>query len=234
MSDLEILGQDEIDALMNGIDSGEVPTEAPPARGEARPHDFTRYGRIVRGRMPTLEMINDRFGRLLRGSLYNELRRAAVISVGSVQIAKFADYVRTLHLPTSLNLVKFSPLRGTALIILDPTLVFSLIDIYFGGKGRHAKIEAGNSRRSRTRSSRMSDGYLPQSPGSLVAYRTAGDREGRLGDESSLCQHRQPNGDSGRLAIQCRFRRRRRGSARHHAVLDDRAIARGAGFRRPK
>ena len=58
MSDLQILGQDEIDALMNGIDSGEVPTEAPPARDEARPHDFTRYGRIVRGRMPTLEMIN--------------------------------------------------------------------------------------------------------------------------------------------------------------------------------
>src|SRR3984885_12093154 len=141
MSDLEILGQDEIDALMSGIDSGEVPTEAPPARGEARPHDFTRYGRIVRGRMPTLEMINDRFGRLLRGTLYNELRRAPVISVGSVQIVKFADYVRTLHLPTSLNLVKFNPLRGTGLIILDPTLVFALIDIYFGGKGRHAKIE---------------------------------------------------------------------------------------------
>ena len=94
------------------------------------------------GRMPTLEMINDRFRcRLLRGSLYNELRRAAVISVGSVQIVKFADYVRTLHLPTSLNLVKFNPLRGTGLIILDPTLVFALIDIYFGGKGRHAKIE---------------------------------------------------------------------------------------------
>jgi flagellar motor switch protein FliM len=141
MSEMAILGQDEIDALMNGIDSGEVPTEAPPARDEARPHDFTRYGRIVRGRMPTLEMINDRFGRLLRGSLYNELRRAAVISVGSVQIVKFADYVRTLHLPTSLNLVKFNPLRGTGLIILDPTLVFALIDIYFGGKGRHAKIE---------------------------------------------------------------------------------------------
>jgi len=141
MTDAQILGQDEIDALMNGIDSGEIATEAPPAPGEARPHDFSRYGRIVRGRMPTLEMINDRFGRLLRGSLYNELRRAAVISVGSVQILKFADYVRTLHLPTSLNLVKFNPLRGTGLIILDPTLVFALIDIYFGGKGRHAKIE---------------------------------------------------------------------------------------------
>jgi len=141
MSGEAILAQDEIDALMEGVSSGDVNTESPPARDEARAHDFSRYGRIVRGRMPTLEMINDRFGRLLRGTLYNELRRAAVISVGSVQIVKFADYVRTLHLPTSLNLVKFNPLRGTGLVILDPTLVFALIDAYFGGKGRHAKIE---------------------------------------------------------------------------------------------
>lgn len=141
MSAEAVLGQDEIDALMNGVASGDVSTEAPPARDEARAHDFSRYGRIVRGRMPTLEMINDRFGRLLRGTLYNELRRAASITVNPVQIVKFADYVRTLHLPTSLNLVKFNPLRGTGLVILDATLVFGLIDIYFGGKGRHAKIE---------------------------------------------------------------------------------------------
>jgi len=137
----EILAQDEIDALIHGIDNGDVPTEAPPARDEAREYDFSHNTRIVRGRMPTLEMINERFGRLLRTSIYNLLRRAPVISVGSVQIVKFAEYVRTLHLPTSLNLVKFSPLRGTGLVILDPKLVFALVDLFFGGKGRHAKIE---------------------------------------------------------------------------------------------
>jgi flagellar motor switch protein FliM len=143
MNGQAILSQQEIDALMNAVDSGAVSTEAPPpsSSDEVVPHDFSRYGRIVRGRMPTLEMINERFGRLLRGTLYNELRRAPVVSVGPVEIVKFADYVRTLHLPTSLNLVRFNPLRGTGLVILDATLVFALIDIYFGGKGRHAKIE---------------------------------------------------------------------------------------------
>lgn len=137
----EILVQDEIDALIHGIDNGNVPTEAPPERDEAREYDFSQNTRIVRGRMPTLEMINERFGRLLRSSIYNLLHRAPVVSVGSVQIVKFAEYLRTLHLPTSLNLVKFSPLRGTGLVILDPKLVFSLVDLFFGGQGRHAKIE---------------------------------------------------------------------------------------------
>jgi len=137
----EILGQDEIDALIHGVGSGDIPTEAAPVRDEAREYDFGKNTRIVRGRMPTLEMINERFGRLLRTSIYNLLRRAPVISVGSVQIVKFADYVRTLHLPTSLNLVRFAPLRGTGLVILDPKLVFALVDLFFGGKGRHAKIE---------------------------------------------------------------------------------------------
>ena len=142
MSGQDLLGQDEIDALMNGVVGGDIPTEAPaPAKDEARNYDFNNNVRIVRGRMPTLEMINERFGRLLRTTLYNLLRQTAVISVGSVEILKFADYVRKLHLPTSLNLVKFNPLRGTGLVILDPKLVFALVDVFFGGRGRHAKIE---------------------------------------------------------------------------------------------
>ena len=116
----EILGQDEIDALIHGVGGGDIPTESPPERDEARGYDFGKNTRIVRGRMPTLEMVNERFGRLLRTSIYNLLRRAPVISVGSVQILKFGEYVRTLHVPTSLNLVRFAPLRGTGLVILDP------------------------------------------------------------------------------------------------------------------
>ena len=142
MSGQDILGQDEIDALMNGVGSGAISTEPPPpATDEARGYDLGKSVRIVRGRMPTLEIINERFGRLLRTSLYNLIRRATVISVGSVEILKFAEYVRKLHLPTSLNLVRFNPLRGTGLVILDPKLVFALVDVFFGGKGRHAKIE---------------------------------------------------------------------------------------------
>src|SRR5262249_5304921 len=136
----DILAQDEIDALMRGLDGTPPPEAHAPAAGVAR-YDFGNNTRIVRGRMPTLEMINERFARLLRVSLYNLLRRPSVISAGSVKVEKFGQYVQTLHLPTSLNIVKFHPLRGNALIILDPKLVFTLVDMYFGGRGRHAKIE---------------------------------------------------------------------------------------------
>jgi flagellar motor switch protein FliM len=137
----EILSQDEIDALLHGVDSGAVKTEPEAAPGEVRSFDFTQQVRIVRGRMPVLEVINDRFARLFRTSLFNMMRRTPEVSVGQVQLSKFADYIPTLHVPTSLNLVKVHPLRGTALIVLDPKLVFAAVDNFFGGSGRFAKIE---------------------------------------------------------------------------------------------
>lgn len=137
----KVLNQDEVDALLNGMDTGAVSTEAPPDPEDVRDYDFSKELRIVRGRMPTLEMINERFARLFRTSLYTLLRRNPEIAVGPVQLKKFGEYVHTLHLPTSLNLVKFNPLRGTGLIVVDPKLVFALVDNFFGGTGRHAKIE---------------------------------------------------------------------------------------------
>jgi flagellar motor switch protein FliM len=137
----KILDQAEIDALIHGVDTGAVSTEATPAPGEVRPFDFNNQKRIVRGRMPTLEMINERFARLFRVSLYNLLRRSPEISVAPIAVKKFSEYVHTLHVPTNMNLVKISPLRGTALIVLDPKLVFAVVDNFFGGTGRHAKIE---------------------------------------------------------------------------------------------
>jgi flagellar motor switch protein FliM len=140
MSDQDILGQDEIDALINGAKQ-DAAAEAPAAAGEAQSFDFGRSARIVRGRMPTLEMINDRFARSFRTTIYNMLRRTAVVAPASLQFIKFGDYVNRLKLPTSLNLCQFEPLRGTGLIVLDPNLVFAIVDLFFGGKGRHAKIE---------------------------------------------------------------------------------------------
>jgi flagellar motor switch protein FliM len=138
----KILSQDEIDALIHGIDAGAVDTEAPlPTPGEASTFDFRNQVRIVRGRMPTLEMINERFARRFRIGLYNLLRRAPEIGVSPVQLKKFGEYIHSLHVPTSLNLVKINPLRGTALVVLDPKLVFTLVDNFFGGSGRLAKIE---------------------------------------------------------------------------------------------
>ena len=91
--------------------------------------------------MPTLEMINERFARYFRISFFNMLRRTAEISVGGVQMMKFSEYMHSLFVPTSLNLVKINPLRGKALCVIDPKLVFITVDNYFGGTGRHAKIE---------------------------------------------------------------------------------------------
>lgn len=137
----DLLSQEEIDALLHGVDDGEIDTGQDFEPGSARSYDLTSQDRIVRGRMPTLEMINERFARYTRVSLFNLLRRAADVAVGGVQILKFGEYVHTLYVPTSLNMVKFRPLRGTALIILDAKLVFKLVDNFFGGDGRHAKIE---------------------------------------------------------------------------------------------
>lgn len=137
----DLLSQEEIDALLHGVDDGDVDTNPDLVEGEARSYDLTSQDRIVRGRMPTLEMINERFARYTRISLFNLLRRSADVAVGGIQIQKFGEYVHTLYVPTSLNMVKLRPLRGTGLIILDAKLVFKLVDNFFGGDGRHAKIE---------------------------------------------------------------------------------------------
>lgn len=139
----DILEQDEIDALLNGVNSGAVDTQPKPVEdpGIARDYDFSTQTRIVRGRMPTLEMINERMARTLRLSLYGMLRRTPEISVLGVSTPKYAEYVPTLAVPTSLNLVRFPPLSGTGVLIFDSRLVFAMIDIFFGGNGRHAKIE---------------------------------------------------------------------------------------------
>src|SRR6266576_7354018 len=96
-NDQKILNQDEIDALINGMDAGAVKTEpdAPPAPGTVMSFDFMNQMRIVRGRMPTLEMINERFARMFRVNLYNMLRRTAEISVQPIQVKKFSEYVHT-------------------------------------------------------------------------------------------------------------------------------------------
>lgn len=137
----DLLSQDEIDALLHGVDDGDIDTYDEVDESGVKNYDLASQDRIVRGRMPTLEMINERFARYTRISLFNLLRRNADVSTGGVQIMKFGEYIHTLYVPTSLNLVKVRPLRGTGLFILDAKLVFKLVDNFFGGEGRHAKIE---------------------------------------------------------------------------------------------
>jgi flagellar motor switch protein FliM len=143
MSASDLLSQEEIDALLHGVDNGDVATEGEVAEaGGASAYDFTSQDRIVRGRLPTLEMINERFARLFRTSLFNMLRRTADLSVSGIQMQKFSEFVHSLFVPTSLNMIKVPPLRGKGLFVIDPKLVFSVVDNYFGGSGRfHTKIE---------------------------------------------------------------------------------------------
>ncbi len=137
----DLLSQDEIDALLHGVDDGDIEPDEPENGGGVKSYDLSSQDRIVRGRMPTLEMINERFARYTRISMFNFLRRSADVASGGIQIMKFGEYIHTLYVPTSLNMVKARPLRGTSLFILDAKLVFKLVDNFFGGDGRHAKIE---------------------------------------------------------------------------------------------
>ncbi len=140
MSDL--LSQDEIDALLHGVD--DVPEESVEEINSKATieYDFTSQDRIVRGRMPTLEIVNERFARHMRVSLFNMMRRSAEVSINGIQMIKFGEYIHTLFVPTSLNMVRFRPLKGTGLITMEARLVFILVDNFFGGDGRyHAKIE---------------------------------------------------------------------------------------------
>ncbi|MBU3737087.1 MAG: flagellar motor switch protein FliM [Methylobacterium sp.] len=143
MSD-DILSQEEVDALLKGV-SGESDVAEDADAGGAdgiRAYNLANQDRIVRGRMPTMEVINERFARNLRIGLFNFIRRSAEISVGPVRLLKYVDFVRNLVVPTNLNLVHVNPLRGTALLIFDPNLVFLVIDNLFGGDGRyHTRVE---------------------------------------------------------------------------------------------
>jgi len=143
MATADLLSQDEIDALLHGVDDGDVATESSDEDGtESKTFDFNNQERIVRGRMPTLEMVNERFACYFRVSLFNFLRRSSEISISGIKIQKFSEYVQGLFVPTNLNIIRFNPLRGRALIVIEPRLVFTAVDNYFGGGGDfYNKIE---------------------------------------------------------------------------------------------
>jgi flagellar motor switch protein FliM len=140
----KILSQDEVDALLSGISKGDVPTgmDEPKDSGEIVPYDLTSQDRIIRARMPTLEIINQRFVRAFRTTLSTQLRKVVDISAASTDILKFGEFLKTLFVPTSLHVFRMDPIRGQALMVLESNLVFCLIDAFLGGKGNKGiKIE---------------------------------------------------------------------------------------------
>ena len=139
----QILSQDEVDALLQGItgESQKLEQEEAPKEG-VRDYDLASQERIVRGRMPTMEIINERFARNIRIGLFNFIRRSPEISIGGIKVQKYSAFLREIVVPTNFNIVSVRPLRGSGLIVCDPTLVFAVIDALFGGGGKyHTRIE---------------------------------------------------------------------------------------------
>ena len=138
----DFLSQEEVDALLKGVTGETEEAPAEEAAGGIKSYDLGRQERIVRGRMPTLELINERFARLLRIGLFNYMHKGTEVSVGPIKVQKYSEFIRNLVVPTNLNLVTVRPLRGTALVVFDPNLVFLVVDSVFGGDGRfHTRVE---------------------------------------------------------------------------------------------
>jgi flagellar motor switch protein FliM len=138
----QFLSQDEIDALLDAAASGEEPA-APASPVDAQPYDLARQERIVRGRMPALELIHERFSRNLRIGLFNFMRRNPEVSVEPVVVGKYATFMAGLAVPSNINVMQIKPLHGSALLIMEPQLVASVIDIMFGGSGRASSQAEG-------------------------------------------------------------------------------------------
>ncbi len=139
----QILSQDEVDALLQGItgESQKIEQEVAPA-GTERRYDLASQERIVRGRMPTMEIINERFARNIRLGLFNLIRKSPEVAIGAIKVQKYSAFLRELVVPTNFNIMAVKPLRGSGLVVCDPTLVFAVIDALFGGVGKfHTRIE---------------------------------------------------------------------------------------------
>jgi flagellar motor switch protein FliM len=131
------LSQEEVDALLEGV-TGESQklTEEVFDNGEVRAYNISSQERIVRGRMPTMEIVNERFARNLRVGLFNFIRRSPEISVGPVTVQRYSAFLRELAVPTNFNIVAIRPLRGSGLIVCEPALVFGVIESLYGGIGK--------------------------------------------------------------------------------------------------
>ncbi|NDV27127.1 flagellar motor switch protein FliM [Desulfovibrio sp. JC010] len=139
----KILQQDEVDALLRGLSGGEVEAEQdiPDDDSGVVSFDLANQDRIIRGRMPVLEIVNDRFARLATNNLANTMRKRVDINPISIDMSKFGDFMRSLPVPTSLSIFKMDPLRGNAILVVDSRLVFALVESFFGGSGSQPKVE---------------------------------------------------------------------------------------------
>ncbi len=151
MANEPILNQEEVDALLVGMDEGRVPLADPTGATDVRRYELGREARIVRARMPTLAMLNERYARLYRHSICNILRRSAGVIGGQIRMVQFADYLQSVRTPSSINLLRFAPLRGTVLLVMSADLVFAVVENFFGGRVRPTRYETRDFTATETR-----------------------------------------------------------------------------------
>ena len=147
----QVLSQDEVDALLSAVnEDGDDEVEAgfdseydeDDSSENIQPYDLTNQDRVIRGRMPILEIIYERFIRSFRVSLSNSLRKISTISMISTDLLKFGEFVNTLPIPSCMAIMRFNELRGPALLVFESKLAYAIIDSYFGGTDRpFTKIE---------------------------------------------------------------------------------------------
>ena len=139
----QILSQDEVDALLQGITGESQKLEPEEIKHEAiRDYNIGGQERIVRGRMPTMEIVGERFARNIRLGMFNFIRKSPEVSIGGTKVIKYSAFLREIVVPTNFNILTVKPLRGSGLIVCDPSLVFAVVDALFGGIGKyHTRIE---------------------------------------------------------------------------------------------
>ena len=196
----QILSQDEVDALLQGITGESQKLEQEEAQTEGpRTYDLANQERIVRGRMPTMEIINERFARNIRVGLFNLIRKSPEVSIGGIKVQKYSAFLREIVVPTNFNIVSVRPLRGSALIVCDPNLVFAVIDALFGGAGKfHTRIEGRDFSPTEQRVIlRLVRGHHRRVPEGLARHLPAGAGVPALGDAAAVRQHRHAQRDRG-------------------------------------
>jgi flagellar motor switch protein FliM len=133
----KLLSQEEIDALLKGIEKSAVDTNQEKKQSsEVIPFDFADQGQVIRGRMPTLEVLSYFLAKVLRNPLSFILHKDVEVTPQVIQLMKYGDYLRSLPIPSNLHIFKMNPFRGRSILVLDPSLAFLFVDLLLGGSGR--------------------------------------------------------------------------------------------------
>ncbi|HOV38822.1 MAG TPA: flagellar motor switch protein FliM [Spirochaetales bacterium] len=139
----EVLSQEEIDQLLTAISAGEVESEEAPRPAEQRKikiYDFKRPDKFSKEQIRTVSIMHETFARLTTTSLSAQLRSLVQVHVASVDQLTYEEFIRSIPNPTTLAVINMDPLKGSAILEIDPAITFSIIDRLFGGKGESAKV----------------------------------------------------------------------------------------------